>query len=289
MKKSKAAKFSFFSVVIILIAALIAVSFAGCFGSDETEAETAYAETTESTTAQTEAVLPESGFTINPESFLPEEKTETEVMKKETEKTVQNGNKADNNYLSTLSANDIKMLNIFLSNFSEAYVEKIDTRDMGKMVDFVMLNTKINYSDKITYDGLVINPENNHSHSGWVTEEYVAERVYRFFDVELENMSTDSTYYNDGKYYLIAADGETYAYFTKITSATENADGTVTVEYDVYWYGVAPPSYVYEGIGAQNHDELCEYRYSGIAVVKPVHLGGEDYSNYKLVSLEKNG
>lgn len=293
MKKSKALGSS---VVILLIAALIAVSFAGCFDSDETEIETTAAETTAETTEQTEAILPDSGFTINPESFLPAEKTSAKAQTEAVEETDDENAPADNvesnDYLSTLSANDIKMLNIFLSNFSEAYVENIDTSDMGEMIDFVMLNTKINYSNKITYDGIVINPENNNSHSGWVTEEYVAERVDRFFDVELENMSTDSTYYNNGKYYLFAADGETYAHFTKVTSATENADGTVTVKYDVYWYDVAydvPPSYVYEGIGAENHDELCEYSYSGTAVVKPVQLGGDDYSNYKLVSLRKDG
>ena len=196
--------------------------------------------------------------------------------------------------LSTLSANDIKMLNIFLSNFSEAYVENIDTSDMEAMIDFVCLNTLINYRENINYTNAqdVINPENGHRYFSWISEEYVAERVDRFFDVELRNVSTESCYYYDGKYYYSGTDGDTYACFTKVTSATENTDGTITVEYDVYWYDGdtydQPPSYAYEGIGSENLNGQFEYRYSGTAVVKPVQLGGEGYANYKLVSLERD-
>lgn len=204
------------------------------------------------------------------------ESAEAEITEAKTEQVAENSD-----YLSTLSDNEIKMLNIFLSNFSEAFVENIDTSDMTKMIDFVCCNTKINYYENINSSEMIQNPENGEYYQDYLTEEYVAERVDRFFDVELENTSTDSCYYNDGKYYLIAAAGETYAYFTKITSATKNSDGTVTVDYNVYWYDIeydTPPKRIYEGIGSENLDSLCNYRYSGTAVVRPAQLGGENYS-----------
>lgn len=197
-------------------------------------------------------------------------------------------------YLAGLSDDDIEMLNIFLSNFSEAYVENLDTSDIGELIDFVETNTDINYSENITYDGLYLTkPGTNESFSGYMTADYVAERVDRFFGVTFEHQSSDDTYFYDGKYYISAADGECYGDFTKVTSATIDADGYITVEYDVYFYDyMGGPPYPssqdrYKGIGEENVDvSICPYQYSGRAVLKERYFS-ESHANYQMVSLER--
>ena len=202
-----------------------------------------------------------------------------------TTQTQQSGS----DYLATLSDDDIEMLNIFLSNFSEAYVENLDTSDIGELIDFVWLNAEINYHENIILmDESFVNPETGETHVEYITAEYVAERIDRFFGVDMEHQSTDSLYYHNGKYYLDMADGEFYGNFTKVTSATVDANGNIIVEYDVYFmtdhYSLPDR---YKGIGSENVDMTkCTYDYSGRAVLKERYFS-ESHANYQLVSLER--
>lgn len=242
-------------------------------------------------TAYEETITPEPEETSPP--FTAPEFTESLTE----ESTVANSTKAPANegdYLSSLSAKEIELLNLFLSNFSEAYVENIDNTDVNAMINFVFLNTKINYSENlIDLDEAAQFQGYDHHYFEYMTEEYVHSRIKRFFGVEITPASTDwDIYYADGRYYIPDADGETYDHFSKVTDATVNADGTITVEYDVYvydpeWGYDSPDNAVYKGIGSENITSICEYRYSGTAVLDPVYLG-EDYANYHLISMKKN-
>lgn len=193
-------------------------------------------------------------------------------------------------YLATLSDDELEMLNIFLSNFSEVFVYDIDTSDVGRLIDFVYLNTKVNYLENIVYDGVTVeNPETGEKFSGYLTEEYVHERVDRFFGVKFEPRSSEYCYYKDGKYYLSMADGETYSNFSKVTSARKDSYGMITVEYDVYYFDInfidMPDRY--KGVGTENLDMSdCTYQHSGRAVLKERYFS-ESHANYQLVSLER--
>lgn len=214
--------------------------------------------------------------------------TEPEKTALETQADERNGG-----YLETLSAEEIELLNLFLSNFSEAYVYEIDNTDFNSMINFIYINTKINYRQNIyDFDEHKHFDDSTHVYGEYITEEYMHARLKRYFGVEIPPVSTDLLYYSDGKYYIAMADGETYDHFSKVTAATENPDGTITVEFDTYTYDPewgydSPPEEVYKGIGSENLDSLSVYTHSGTAVLEPVYLG-EGYANYHLISMEKN-
>ena len=230
-------------------------------------------------------------FTLEQEETTGERHTEnekfTEYSVTEPEETVPETqeNDGEGGYLENLSAEEIELLNLFLSNFSELYYENIDNGNAEDMINFVVVNTKVNYKENILVD------TSDGHYTEYISEEYMAKRIDRYFGVSIEPVSTEICTYENGRYYPEMSEGERFLNnFTKVISATQNPDGTVTVNYDVYGCDIEfglPPERYYKGVGSANLDSGCTYRYSGTAVLEPVYLG-EGYANYHLISMEKN-
>lgn len=228
-------------------------------------------------------------FTLEQEETTGERYTEefTEYSVTEPEKTAPETQADDRNggYLENLSAEEIELLNLFLSNFSELFYENIDNSNVEDMINFVVVNTKVNYKENILVD------TSDGHYTEYISEEYMAKRIKRYFGVSIEPVSTAMCAYENGRYYPEMSEGERFLNrFTKVTSATENPDGTIIVNYDVYGCDIEfglPPEKYYKGIGSANLDSGCTYKYSGTAVLEPVYLG-EGYANYHLISMKKN-
>lgn len=270
------------SVSVVSLAIFGTVTFFVIKGLNSDEKET---ETSEFTTA----------FAVETVTKVTAADGFAESMTSTPEEAVTNSVAGEVDYLATLDEKEIELLNLFLSNFSEAFVTDLDTADQKELIDFIYLNTKINYSAgniiQVEAEDAGVDIPADYNNHIYMTEEYVRERMNRFFGVELINQSSDCCYYKDGKYYVSSADGDQYWEFSKVTKATKNADGTITVEFDAYYFDVfvsrdQPDRY--KGIGNENIDPLCcRYIYSGTAVLSEADFG-EGYANYRLISLHKN-
>lgn len=186
---------------------------------------------------------------------------------------------------------DIHMLNIFLSNFSELYCRdySIDNKSEDKMIDFVILNTYFNYGENFSAGPTV--EYNSMQYSRRVSGEYIKNRIKRYFDVSIENKSTDSFYYDGTDYYYPNADGEFHIGFSKVTSVYKSGTGNLIAEYNVYEADkpvddnvLDNQDSIYYGYGDENC-ENCKLVGTGRAVLNEKYFG-EGYANFTLVSLE---
>jgi|GEM_PF-4287043 len=121
--------------------------------------------------------------------------------------------------------------NIFLSNFSEQGFFAFDAANYneGQLVRFARIYSKINRRDNIEYiDGYET-----------ITRERVNEIVDRFFGLSTSSASVTDNWgqeirYEDGRYWVPAADGESYNYFTVVTALRRSPDGLCEMDFTVY-------------------------------------------------------
>ncbi|MBQ4190652.1 MAG: hypothetical protein II641_02315, partial [Clostridiales bacterium] len=143
-----------------------------------------------------------------------------------------------------LDSEDQKYANTFITNFVEQYFYDFD-RDSAtaeQLLDFVHIHLKINAYDQISYEtkGDLTFETFTVEKSLQVVAKYFA--VY-FTEEDCKALPAPPTdygdqpagpFYEDGKIWYEAADGESYNLIGIVDSVLNNTDGTLTIEFTVY-------------------------------------------------------
>ena len=143
-----------------------------------------------------------------------------------------------------LDSEDQKYANTFITNFVEQYFYDFD-RDSAtaeQLLDFVHIHLKINAYDQISYEtkGDLTFETFTVEKSLQVVSKYFA--VY-FTEEDCKALPAPPTdygdqpagpFYEDGKIWYEAADGESYNLIGIVDSVLNNTDGTLTIEFTVY-------------------------------------------------------
>lgn len=209
-------------------ACLLLGSLAGCKPAEEPEATAAASEAQEESEAETEA--PQASVaTSDTEALATSDTSDDFVIEPE--------------YLE-LDSDEQKYANTYITNFVEQYFFDFD-RDSAsteQLLDFVHIHLKINAYDQISYEtkGDITFETFTVDKSIKVISKYFA--VY-FTEEDCKALpSPPETYgdqpagpfYEDGKIWYEAADGESYNLIGIVDSVLNNTDGTLTIEFTIY-------------------------------------------------------
>lgn len=190
------------------------------------------------------------------------------------------------NLLDGFSSSELKTLNVFLSNFSEVFMGSYDSSNYSyyDVLNFCHLHFVINNSNYITFGSTEM----------WMSAANVDTAAKRYLGASVPHSGTyESSYgnyyrYESGNWYSPAASGESYNDFTIANSMTRNADGTYTVNFDVYslelaiYFEIGMPAGLYNVRSASQCTYPIEYRYSGTAIIRDYTLSTGSAS-YQLV------
>ena len=243
MKKSKIS-------IIGLSTCLMLGMFTGCSTTETSEAispATSAALTTEATVVTTESsTAVESTADGNvTESSVTAESSEDTASTSETSGTSQDTEPVNNDDGGNIAGNiDQEYANTFISNFVEVYFYDYDRDSSSKelIYDFAHIHLKINSRDSIGY-----------SKKGDLTfETFTVEKLSsiatKYFGILLKDEDFNSLptppetygdqpagpYYEDGKIWYEAGDGESYNSIGIVDSVVDNDDGTLTLNFTVY-------------------------------------------------------
>jgi len=174
-----------------------------------------------------------------------------------------------------LSDEEHKKINIFFSNFSEAYFSGYDenNKDLGNLLNFAYIHNKINNPKRIEIEDSEM----------FVDKGYIEKTINQFFGVEITHQSIGEFQYREGKYYTPAADGENYNRFSQVDILQDNKDGTYFVEVSIYSTDEID-NILYEP--KKSWENTYSYEYLGIAkaTIKAVTFDGKEM--YQLLSYE---
>lgn len=178
-------------------------------------------------------------------------------------------NRCRTNLLFRYSQEQHRLLNIFLSNFSEVGWETYPASD-AQILEFAYLRLSLNWPDTIkkTEDGVSVI---KYSDVSWLLERYLG-----------INPPTGSSIYTNRNGVVVAEydyEEDIYLFYgwldsvrdyvTVAESITRNSNGTYTVTFSAYTCSVSPSrtQYLYTAAEAATASELT-YAYSGTAVVR---------------------
>ena len=209
-------------------ACLLLGSLAGCKPAEEPEETSAASEAQEESEAETEA----------PQASVATSESETSEAAESSDDFV-----IEPEYLE-LDSDEQKYANTYITNFVEQYFFDFD-RDSAtaeQLLDFVHIHLKINAYDQISYEtkGDITFETFTVDKSIKVISKYFA--VY-FTEEDCKALpSPPETYgdqpagpfYEDGKIWYEAADGESYNLIGIVDSVLNNTDGTLTIEFTIY-------------------------------------------------------
>ena len=209
-------------------ACLILGSLAGCKPAEEPEATAAASEAQEEAQAETEA----------PQASVATSESETSETAESSDDFVIEPE------LLELDSEEQKYVNTYITNFVEQYFFDFDSDSATaeQLLDFVHIHLKINAYDQISYEtkGDITFETFTVDKSIKVISKYFA--VY-FTEEDCKALpAPPETYgdqpagpfYEDGKLWYEAADGESYNLIGIVDSVLNNTDGTLTIEFTVY-------------------------------------------------------
>ncbi len=223
------------------------------------------------------APTPERGITVPPAS-------EAESVFLPTEETWQPENSQGEKVF--LSNTELKSLNIFLSNFIEAYFEEYSAEtDDEELILFAFLHNKLNNSARIKDEML------NGEFYEVIDGGHITNTLMRFFSRNLSLYSFDGCIYSNGKFYVPGASGEYYGYFAQVFKVEDKGRGVYGVYFDIYSaeYDYQMDKELYEP--ADTWNAIIQSRASisdryGYAEVQRVTL--DNKQTYQLVGLHTN-
>lgn len=209
-------------------ACLLLGSLAGCKPAEEPEATAAASEAQEESEASAEA----------PQASVATSESETSEAAESSDDFVIEPE------LLELDSEEQKYANTYITNFVEQYFFDFD-RDSAtaeQLLDFVHIHLKINAYDQISYEtkGDLTFETFTVEKSLQVVSKYFA--VY-FTEEDCKALPAPPTdygdqpagpFYEDGKIWYEAADGESYNLIGIVDSVLNNTDGTLTIEFTVY-------------------------------------------------------
>lgn len=222
MKRSKL-------ISISLCAALALGSFTGCNATEETTKET-----TKKTEVTTEETTTES---------LEETTSEETASSSETTEITEDTVVIAPEYVDLTSDSQL-YCNTFITNFVEQFFFDYDrdTASPEQIIDYIHVYLKLNSFSSISYE------TNGDITFETFTVEQAQSIASRYFgrlitDDELNSLSAPPSsygdqpagpYYEDGKIWYEAADGEGRNRIGIVDSLTNNTDGTLTMEFTIY-------------------------------------------------------
>jgi|GEM_PF-332879 len=109
------------------------------------------------------------------------------------------------NFILTAHTEPMRVLNTFLSSFSEAsfsYDTAFTSGDMEKMIDFAFIHNIIHNQEALQYSDSYMS----------FSADIIAQTVKEYFNVDITRQSTSQFTYRDNRYYSPAAAGESYSY-----------------------------------------------------------------------------
>ena len=143
----------------------------------------------------------------------------------------------------TLDAEGQKYANTFVSNFAEVSMGSIVSMDMTteELLDFVHIHLKINANDSISYE---TKGDVTYETFTWEKAQSVAGKYFGILmDYGYEDLMAPpgtygdqpaGPYYEDGKIWYEAADGEMHTRIAIVDSVENYGDGTLTLKFTVY-------------------------------------------------------
>lgn len=191
------------------------------------------------------------------------------------------GNPQTGNQVDSFNGDETYRINVFLSNFSEQNFQAYPC-DEASMVDFAYMYCRINNREAVGFD----------EQGYYVSEDNINQVLERFFNRSVngaEIPADNFMNYSDGRFHFMPATGEGHGYCSVATQMVKNADGTYTVDFDVYahknvhesmssYYGLTPDQ------AAANSDLV--YQYSGTAVVRD-YTRANGVASYRLISYSR--
>lgn len=209
-------------------ACLILGSLAGCKPAEEPEATAAASEAQEESETETEA----------PQASVATSESETSEAAESSDDFVIEPE------LLELGSEEQKYVNTYITNFVEQYFFDFDSDSATaeQLLDFVHIHLKINAYDQISYEtkGDITFETFTVSEATKVISKYFA--LY-FTEDDCKTLPAPPTdygdqpagpFYEDGKIWYEAADGESYNLIGIVDSVLNNTDGTLTIEFTVY-------------------------------------------------------
>ncbi len=217
--------------VICLGAGLVLGCFAGCSTTGSPDP----AVTSSSDVITQESVTDTSGSEPSEETIAA---TEASEPSQDTEPD------SNDEYVYVLEDIDQEYANTFITNFVEVFFYDYDrdTANAERILDFAHIHLKINSRDSISY-----------ANKGDLTyETFTLEKARsiagKYFgillnDDEVQNLPAPPAsfgdqpagpFYEDGKIWYLAGDGESYNMIGIVNSVTNNGDGTLTIDFTVY-------------------------------------------------------
>lgn len=215
---------------VILSTGLMLGAFAGCNNTKTTETSATSSETTLDVIRFTD----DDPKAIDPAAATDPAKPTIESIESDVFPV-----DAGDNVLKLDAAGQEKA-NIFVSNFAEVFFADFDSGNINikQLLNFAHIHYKINARDKIKYE--------NKGNSSFETFAYkdASTTVGRYFGIglseeELKKLPAPAAgeqgpFYENGKVWYSAADGENYNLIAVVDSATTNNDGTFTFYFTVY-------------------------------------------------------
>ena len=187
------------------------------------------------------------------------------------------------NMITGMSESERKAINVFFSNFSEAHFGDYskDSQDNYSLISFAFIHNLLNNYKKTVWQGEKMG----------ISEETVNKTLDRFFGTQVPPETANLTQnhgwiYEDGSFWMPAASGESYDYYSIVKDMHEIGNGLFEAEYDVFYAGYDELSDECYSYTIDEAREKSEYIYSATAIVKPKTYNGKQ--TYELLKLTSN-
>jgi len=180
---------------------------------------------------------------------------------------------ASGNLLDSMDSAQLTKLNTFLSNFSETYFNEYPTSNEC-LLDFAFTHNLINGKNTVIYAG------NDMGISAAVADN----TLDIFFGKTVPHANTGRWAYKNDGFYIEAAGGESYSYFSIAKEMKNNGDNTYTVSFDVFYDQDNFGSFLSEWYSLSHSQAIVRYSFhqTGTAVVREKNRNGKTL--YELVS-----
>lgn len=182
-------------------------------------------------------------------------------------------NTINKNIINEYSDEKLETLNIFMSNFSEVDFEDFSRENFNEeqLIQFAICHLLEN-----DYKNAVHINESNENGGTYTNASDVQASIKKYFGFTLENQSTESFKYKDGKYFHPQADGMICSSFTQVKEIYKN-ENILTLKGDIY----SPE-------GEYDHLENNDWRYKPMdrkpIINKGLEFRGKMEANVEIVS-----
>ncbi|WP_455539267.1 hypothetical protein [Terrisporobacter sp.] len=276
--KSKSNKTVIISVAIIGILSAITIIMA------------TYIINTKKSNENSSAIITQNDIDVNSSNEVNNQATYEQGNNSNSRNSKDNTNSSyvSKNIIGNYSNNELRELNVFLSNFSEVNFRNFSNKSIHReqLIEFAILHLMANdyqNSVKSAHDS-------NGGYYEYITDDSVQGSINKYFHFTVKNQSTYYYKYENGVYILPNADGEMFPNFTQVKEIYKEGD-SLRVIGDVYCPNVfddmSNNNWRYDPMDrVSNFNENIKYLGNVEAIVKLEQHNGK--LKYKLVEYKVN-